>query len=398
MDPELLERLLRTEDERVEWKESARDPNELFHAVCALANDLGGTGTPGYLLIGVTRGGKVVGIPGDDTALDEQQRHIADRLRSTKILPTPSFDIDPAIREGRTALVVRVVPYPVPPVVEVNRVAWVRSGSTTRRATDADLARLRERRPESLLPFDSRAVPLATLDDLDTVRLRDEHAAAREANGAPVTFPEFEAWLTQMDLGKRVQGTWRPCAASILVHGKSPQSLFPGAVIEFARYGGRDISDTVTMRRTVTGSLPDQLDAVWALLAANLTELPAAPEGIREAYASEYPIEALRELVRNMVQHRQFDATHAPGRIEWYDDRIELSNPGRPFGRASEGEFGTHSDYRNPGVTKLLVRLGYVQRLGRGVRLVRRLLEQNGNPPLEAVMDGFTRVILRRRS
>lgn len=397
MDLQLLERLLNREDERVEWKESPRDANEILRAVCALANDLGGTGAPSYLLIGVTKTGQIVGVTEDAAKLDEEQRAIADRLRSTKILPTPSFDVVPMPCRGKTLLVVQVAPYPVPPVVEVNGVAWVRTGPTTRRATDADLARLRERRPEHLLPFDSRSVPGTGLADLDTRRLRAEYEAARESNGVGETFPDFAAWLTQLELGKPVQGTWTPCAAALLVHGMSPQTFFPGAIVEFARYGGPDVSAPITMRRTVTGSLPDQLDALWAVLAANLTDLPAATEGIREPYAPEYPLEALRELVRNMVQHRQFDATHGPGRIEWYEDRIEFSNPGRPFGRAAEGEFGTHSDYRNPAVTKLLVRLGYVQRLGRGIRLVRHLLAANGNPPLEVDTDGFTRVVVRRR-
>ena len=72
--------------------------------------------------------------------------------------------------------------------------------------------------------------------------------------------------------------------------------------------------------------------------------------------------------------------------------------PGGPFGRAAEGDFGTNSDYRNPLLTSRLVAEGYVQQLGRGVRRARTQLEKNGNPPLEVETDGFTRVIVRRRS
>jgi ATP-dependent DNA helicase RecG len=109
------------------------------------------------------------------------------------------------------------------------------------------------------------------------------------------------------------------------------------------------------------------------------------------------PWRRCKELARNLVQHRLYEGTHAPGRIEWFSTHIELSNPGCPFGRASEGEFGEHSDYRNPVVTAGLVDMGYVQQLGRGVRRVRLLLERNGNPPLEIEKDGFTRLILRAR-
>lgn len=397
MDLQLLERLLNGESERVEWKESARDSEEIYRAVCALANDLGDSGEPGYLVLGVTKSGDVVGVTDDPRKLDEAQRTIADRLRSTRLLPTPSFDVTPASCRGKTVLVVQVAPYPVPPVVEVNGVAWVRVGSTTRRATEVDLARLRERRPEGVLPFDTRSVLVAGIDDLDTTRLRAEYDAQREQNGYPETFPTFEEWLTQLELGRVVRGVWRPCAAALLVYGRSPQTFFPGAVVEFARYGGPDVSAPLTMRRTITGNLPTQLDAIWSVLAANLAEIPAGAEGMRERFVFDYPLDAVRELGRNMVQHRQFDATHAPSRIEWYEDRIEFSNPGAPFGQAAQGEFGTHSDYRNPTVTKFLVRLGYVERLGRGIRLVRRLLSQNGNPRFEVETDGFTRVVVWRR-
>lgn len=43
------------------------------------------------------------------------------------------------------------------------------------------------------------------------------------------------------------------------------------------------------------------------------------------------------------------------------------------------------------------LRLGYVERLGRGVRRVRKLLMDAGLPPLEVETNGFTRTIVRRR-
>ena len=128
-----------------------------------------------------------------------------------------------------------------------------------------------------------------------------------------------------------------------------------------------------------------------------MVSIPTQKEGLREGFTTEYPVEALEELVRNLVQHRAYDVTHAPARIEWFDDRIELSNPGGPFGQASEGEFGAHSDYRNPTITRMLSELGYVQKLGRGIRRVRLALERHGCPALEVARDGYTRVIVRRR-
>jgi ATP-dependent DNA helicase RecG len=295
-------------------------------------------------------------------------------------------------------LVVRVESYPVPPIVQVNGVAWVRHGSTSKRASEADLQRLRERRPLMNQPFDLRPLEGTTIEDLDTRALDEQYALAREGVDDGDVFPSFESWLTQIQLGSVVRGTWTPNPAALLVFGKSPQSYLSGAIVEFVRYAGDDVDAAPSWRRTAAGTLPQQLEVLWAQLSAHVTAVPGASEGIRSPFVDEYPVAALKELARNLVQHRQYEGTNAPGRIEWYDDRIEFFNPGGPFGRASEGEFGSHSDYRNPIITDWLKQLGYIEQLGRGIRLVGKYLTRNGNPPIEVEVNGFTRVTVRRNA
>jgi ATP-dependent DNA helicase RecG len=396
MPPTDLSQLLSGETERVEWKESHRNNNVVLRSVCALANDLGGSNDAGYLVIGIKDDGKVLGLP--PTTLDDEQQLISNWLRSTKIYPHPAFSIEVGDVNGLKLLLVRVDPYPVPPVITVDGVCWVRKGSTTVRATEADQARLRERRPENLKPFDTRLVAEASIADLATGNLREEYETERNDDGDPDTFPSFTKWLTSRQLGTDRGGRWRPNAAAMLVHGISPQDVIPGAFLELVRYGGVDVDAVIVNRKTVSGTIIAQLEAAWLWLEGNLVDEPAGERGMVSAFSAEYPLDALKELVRNLLQHRQYEGTNAPARIEWYSDRIELTNPGSPFGRASEGELGEHSDYRNPLLTGLLVRLGYVERLGRGIRRVRKLLRDAGLPPLEVVTNGFTRVIVRRRS
>nr|VFJ49281.1 MAG: ATP-dependent DNA helicase RecG [Candidatus Kentron sp. FW] len=387
--------LLKTETNRIEWKETDKNTKDILHTVCALANDLGNTGKDGYLVLGVGKDGTPIGLPGDQ--LDNIQQGLTSILASTKILPNPSFDI--SIREyaKKQIIVVCVKPYPVPPVVTVNQTAWVRKGSVTTRARDADLSRLGERRPENRQPFDLRILPEAALDDLDRKSLLARYEEAKDDDEDEGTFPDFETWLTQQQLGRRIEGIWRPNPAALLIFGLDPQFPFPGAIIELVRYEGEDIESPIVYRKTITGVLTDQLDVVWMQLNANLVEKPVGEDGIRMGFLPDYPIETLKELARNMVQHRLYEGTNAPARIEWYKDRIEFSNPGGPFGHASEGEFGETSDYRNPLITGKLVEKGYVQRLGRGIRRVKQLLEKNGNPSLEVKSDGYTRITVRAR-
>ncbi len=381
--------VLAGESERVEWKQSTADVNGILHAVCALANDLGDSRRPGFVVLGLADDGRIVGLQGD---LDDEQQKLASRLSSIRLLPTPTYSMEPVEQDGKTVLVVRIDPYPVPPVVAVDGTAWIRRGTVTERARESDLLRLRERRPENRQPFDYRLVHGATLEDLRQTVLRPMYEAAKEANHDPESFPGIEAWLSRKDLGRTVEGTWTPNAAALLLFGENPQAFFPGAVVEFVRYRGTEVDAAVAVRKSVDGTIPQQLEALWAQLNAHLVSIPASAEGIRTLYRPEYPLEALRELARNLVQHRLYEGTHAPGRVEWFNNRIAFSNPGGPFGQASEGEFGRHADYRNPTITRWLVELGYVEQLGRGIRLVRRMLAQNGNPDLVVETDGFTSV------
>ncbi|MBI4820464.1 MAG: putative DNA binding domain-containing protein [Deltaproteobacteria bacterium] len=399
MDVPTFDELVRSETERVEWKQSLRDSDGIREAVCAFANDLSASGRVAHVLVGVQKDGTIVGVDTKAQTIDEAQQSLVNRLHDILLQPTPSVavtTVEPM--PGVHVVVVEVTPYAVPPVVTLKGVAWVRVGTTTRRATEADQARLRERRPEKHQPFDVRLVVGATLDDLDVGSLKQRYEAARIGDEDAGSFPSFGQWLVQQELGRQTAGDFAPNTTAVLLFGKSPQSFFPGAVVEVARYAGSDVDANVSFRHSVTGSLPDQLDALWKHMKSGVVAVPKEKDGIREQFAEEYPLEALEELVRNLVQHRAYDVTHAPARIEWFDNRIELSNPGGPFGHASEGEFGSFSDYRNPTITRTLSELGYVQKLGRGVRRVRLALNKNGSPPLETETDGYTHVIVRRRA
>jgi ATP-dependent DNA helicase RecG len=296
--------LLTTETDRVEWKESSRDADKILQATCALANDLGNSEQPGYLLIGVDKRGSVKGIDASGTGIDEELRILSDR----------------------------------------------------------------------------------------------EYDAEKEVDPEPESFRPFEGWLTHRQMGEVVTDVWCPNYAAILVYGRDPQNVLPGAYIDFIRYKGTDVDAEIVARKPATGALPNQLDILWSQLEAHNAIAPTGDEGVKSQFASEYPAAALKELARNLAQHRAYEGTNAPSRVEWYDDRVEFSNPGAPFGRASEGQFGEHSDYRNPVITAALASLGYVEAAGRGIRRVRLQLQRAGHLTLEVSTNGFTRLIVRRHS
>jgi ATP-dependent DNA helicase RecG len=93
---------------------------------------------------------------------------------------------------------------------------------------------------------------------------------------------------------------------------------------------------------------------------------------------------ALQQLARNAVMHRSYEGTNSPVRIHWFHDRIEIINPGGPYGSVTAQNFGEagRTDYRNPQLAAAFKVLGYAQRFGAGIQMARQALEKNGNPAL----------------
>ena len=105
----------------------------------------------------------------------------------------------------------------------------------------------------------------------------------------------------------------------------------------------------------------------------------------RETRIESYPFEALVQLVRNALMHRDYERTNAPVRVTWFDDRIEILNPGGPFGSVAVDNFAQPgvTDYRNPNLAESMRVLGFVQRFGVGIPLARKLLREAGHPQPE---------------
>ena len=115
---------------------------------------------------------------------------------------------------------------------------------------------------------------------------------------------------------------------------------------------------------------------------------------------ADYPHIAFQQLLYNAVMHRLYEGTNAPVHVYWFNDRVEISSPGGPFGNVTIENFGNPGiiDYRNPNIADMLKTLGFVQRYGIGIQTAQNAMKRNGNPPIEFVHNhGFMQYILRAK-
>lgn len=371
------------ESDRVERKRAwAGDaPEKARQAVCAFANDLPNHAKPGVLFVGVEDDGGTVNI----AVTDQLLQTLSDMKTDGKIVPPPSLTVQERTLKGAAVAVVTVWPADAPPVRYDGRV-WIRIGPRRGIASAQDERILNEKRRHRDRTFDTHPIQGCPLDELNRVVFENEYLpAAVAADVLATNARSYEERLASTGMIASVADP-TPTVVGVLSIGKSPRTWVPCAYVQFVRVRGTRIGDAIADEQEIDGTLDLVLRRLDDKIRATLTVAVDFTSGsTTEVRSTPYPLTALQQLTRNAVMHRTYEGTNAPVRIYWFDDRIEIINPGGPYGTVTMENFGRPgvSDYRNPAIAAVLKTLGFVQRFGFGIAEARRALAANGNPPLE---------------
>jgi ATP-dependent DNA helicase RecG len=368
------------ESDRVERTTSTKNTDKFGEAVCAFANDFPNHKQPSYLLVGVENNGKANGLKVTDEILLDLSA-----LRSNVNLePLPAMTVQRHPLPDGDVAVVEVLPSDLPPVRYKGRI-WIRIGPSRRGANQQEESILTERRTASQRTFDARPCQGCCIDDLVLDLFLVTYlpsAVVREVieeNNRSVK--EQMASLRFYNLAADC-----PTNAGALLFAKEPLQWIPGASVQFVRWSGTSMADDPIHERRFSGDLLSVLREIQGFLALPTQSYPVADTALRERTESDYPPVAIRELLWNAVMHRSYES-NAPVRFYWYDDRIDIQNPGGLYGMASPENFPSQTDYRNPVVAEAMATLGYVNAFGRGVVRAQDALRKNGNPAAEFTFE-----------
>jgi ATP-dependent DNA helicase RecG len=389
-----LEALLRDmESDRVERKSSLADRERFLEAICAFANDLPDHRQEGVLFVGVHDDGSCAGLPITDDLL----KTLSDMRSNGNILPFPQISVEKVTLEGCTMAAVVVHPSEDPPV-RVRGRTWIRVGPRRAVATREEERRLSEKRRHKNLAFDLHSVPGATLNDLDLSFFQSTYLPA--TIDAEVLAANHRTVEEQLSSVRFIDEQKIPTVLGLLVAGKNPRDFLPGAYVQFLRLDGVDLVAPVKDQREISGPITQVMSELDSLLRAHISIRTDVVSNLTETRSPDYPLVALRQLLGNAVMHRSYEGTHAPIRVNWFEDRIEILNPGGPYGQVTLQNFGRPgiTDYRNPHLAEAMKNLGFVQRFGIGISLARAELSKNGNPEPEfQPEDSYLLVIVRKR-
>jgi predicted HTH transcriptional regulator len=254
---------------------------------------------------------------------------------------------------------------------------YVRLGSTNRQADRELIAELR--RTAEGVAFDELPLPDLSIDDLDLTAIKALFRDKCELD---------ENDLFTLRMLTKEQGRLVPTKGAMLLFGKDRERYFPDAWVQCGRFVGKDkaeIFDHIELH----DHLPQAVDSIMLFLKKHAMRSADFSE-VRRKDVWSIPLGILREAVINALVHADYSQRGAPIRIAFFDDRIEIENPGilLPGMTIDDMRQGV-SKIRNHVIARMFRELNLIEQWGSGVRRIFREAEEQGLPTPEIVEVGM---------
>lgn len=335
----------------------------VLDAIVGFANASGGT-----LYIGIDDSGTVTGIPADCPKWLDPWRIEAFALERT--MPPVQVHSEIVVTdEGLSVAVIRIPPCDF--IVSAN------DGRVVRRRIKGDgtlenmpvhpiehPTELESRRHQDLT---SRTVSRSTLQDLNPQE-RDFLRETIRTNRGYEALLELDDEAFDRALGivaRDKDGVWRPTYAGLLLigHRAAIERFVPGHRVIF-----QVLNDDWSKRIEEEMDLPIATGIRQLINAVNAvnyeTELESGPFRVG---LKDFDVRAVREAVVNAYCHRDY-GRNEPILVQAFDDELRISNPGGFKPDVSyEKILSAAPPGRNPHLASALMRIGLVERTGRGL-------------------------------
>jgi predicted HTH transcriptional regulator len=192
------------------------------------------------------------------------------------------------------------------------------------------LPRLLERRG-LIIPFEERPVFSAMIDDVERARFELYH---RRRYGYDLTESPtpMERLLKNLKLAIEDEGgKLRPTALGLLLFSSTPDRFITGAYVDVTAYRGPNPDAARQLdSKQIRGPVPEQIERTLEYLKTSpLVPVPATKDGAGRLDQPAYSLRALQEAVVNALVHRDYGISGSQVRVFLFEDRIEVSNPGR---------------------------------------------------------------------
>lgn len=241
-------------------------------------------------------------------------------------------------------------------------------------------------RDHDTVSFEEKIIKRFTLADVSREKIRAFTHEAEIGIGKTGTI-DFLRSLNVAD-GSKINN------AGILFFAKTVRKHLPQAKTTLLAFKGTE-KIHIFDRQDVQDDLLTQFNESIRFIKRHIN-VRSEIKGVDREDIYEIPLEALREAVVNAIMHRDYSITGTQINVEIYDDRIEIINPGGLFGGMPKKALGTMSIRRNELVSDLFSRIHKVERVGMGIKRIRKALREAGLKEPEFETNGFFKIVIHR--
>lgn len=346
----------------IDWKQDISSSNEnIAKHLSAFSNYHGG----GYMIFGVSNDGKIIGL--DKNQTDEVIKKLGNIARNN-LEPQIALDHTIITIEDKTLLAVYIsesVHRPVHLKSGTIHDAYTRSAGTSRKLSKEEIQKIVA--VSQGLTFENRLYPdVYQADDvitkLDYVTYFDLTGVKQPTSQNEIlNVLESELLIKKRDDGYQITNLGIILFAKNLNDYKEIKRKAPRVIV----YEGKNRVNAI--KKQNDGNLG--YAAGFTRLIEYINTLLPSNEIIQQTLRKEvrmYPALAIRELVANALIHQDFDVSGTGVTIEIFDDRIEITNPGKPFVDVNR-MMDLPPRSRNEKLASLMRRLHICEELGSGI-------------------------------
>lgn len=336
------------ETETVELKKSTSELKEAVISIVAMLNKH----QRGEVIFGIRNDGAVVGQQVSDKSIRDVSKAIADHIEP-KVYPV----VEQILIDGKQCIKVQVEggehPY-----YAYGR-AYIRVGDEDRQLSAKELENLILAKNRDRLRWDTEVCAKATVDDIGPGKLK----SFLKLSG--LTFDTVPNSLEKLNLvqdGKLLN-------AAVLCFARKPEKFFPNARLRCAVFGALDTTVTISMQ-DFYGDVFYLIKKAEEYILEHIN-IGMRLDGLFRVDVPEIDKEAFREAIINAFCHRDYREYDSVN-IAIFKDRVEIRSPGLLYANLTVADIRHKmlSERRNERLAELLHRVHFIEKWGRGIKMI----------------------------
>lgn len=374
-----LEYLKEPENIYYDRKSSNVSSKDLANEIMSFANAQGGLVAVGVKDDGTIEGFNNVGI----TKFNEIQKVVSQYLKPTPIVQQEIIDINNYKDENDKIILFHIEPSMNRVVRNTKDEVYCRQGDSSIKLTFDQIKSLEYDRNET--NFENIIIKDSNIEEIDSeiVKIFKDRI---ETDKEDIDVLVARGYL------REYKGELKFTNAGMLLFGKNPSLYFPCARLRVIKFEGNDFQTGTSMNivkeKTFDKNLYRILNEAKDFINSQLREFSYLnSKGVFEKHP-EYPEFAWYEGIVNAVTHRDYSNGGEQIIVKIYNNRMEISSPGKLGGFVTVDTIRVKRYSRNPQIARALVEFGIVRELNEGVkRIYKEMHDYNLKEPIYSEPD-----------